>query len=118
MTRADSPPDSNQTVLLSPKDQHSMPTEPAVEITCSPPGGGQKTLRFTSAFRVGRGQDCAVRIADPSVSRHHLEIYWDEGWWWAHDLQSQNGTFLNGEPIREHSQKVGLSSRWQNGEKG
>lgn len=78
-----------------------MPAEPAVEVTYSLAGGGQQTLRFTSAFRVGRGQDCAVRIADPSISRQHLEIYWDKGQWWAHDLQSQNGTFLNGEPVRE-----------------
>jgi len=40
-----------------------------------------------------------VQIADSGVSRQHLEVCWEKGHWWVRDLQSRNGTYLNGQPI-------------------
>lgn len=50
---------------------------------------------------VGRDGDCAVALpAEPSVSRRHAAVLADEaGAWWLRDLESRNGTFLNGLPV-------------------
>jgi diguanylate cyclase (GGDEF)-like protein len=47
---------------------------------------------------VGRGDDCAIRIDDPSVSRRHARIQPAADGYHAVDLQSTNGTFVNDEP--------------------
>ncbi len=48
---------------------------------------------------VGRGDDSDIFLVDPSVSRKHAEIDVDSGWPIVHDLESTNGTFVNGEKI-------------------
>ena len=49
-------------------------------------------------WKVGRGDDCEVKVQDPSTSLHHAQLRWDA--WkrtaWICDLGSTNGTFLNG----------------------
>lgn len=56
---------------------------------------------------LGRSSTCQVRFdvdADVLVSGRHLKIWFDEasdGAWWALDLGSRNGTFINGIPTRE-----------------
>jgi len=50
---------------------------------------------------VGRVEDNAFQIADPSVSSHHAEILLRGADITIKDLNSTNGTFLNGERISE-----------------
>jgi len=51
---------------------------------------------FHDTIRLGRGETCAVRIADDSVSRQHAEIYRMGGHWCVRDLDSSNGTYVDG----------------------
>lgn len=51
---------------------------------------------FTSDFRIGRGEDCAIRLDAVQVSRNHAEVVWSRGHWWLRDLDSRNGTYLDG----------------------
>jgi diguanylate cyclase (GGDEF)-like protein len=44
---------------------------------------------------IGRGQDCEIRIYDHSVSRRHARIQPAADGYYAVDLQSTNGTFIN-----------------------
>jgi pSer/pThr/pTyr-binding forkhead associated (FHA) protein len=44
---------------------------------------------------VGRQTDCAVRLPNPSVSRHHCEVTVGDGRTMIRDLGSSNGTFVN-----------------------
>lgn len=56
-------------------------------------------------YRIGRGAQAAnlghrITLEDEYVSRHHCRIYWDDGaGWMVEDLQSANGTQVNGRPM-------------------
>jgi membrane-bound lytic murein transglycosylase D len=50
-------------------------------------------------FRIGRQSDCAVRLLDDVVSRHHAELFLDKGQWWIKDLNSANGVIVNGQRV-------------------
>ena len=49
---------------------------------------------------IGRAPDCALVLADPLVSSHHARIESKDGQWTIEDLDSSNGTLVNGRPIR------------------
>ncbi len=52
---------------------------------------------------VGRSSDCSLTIPSQRVSRRHAEIRWREGIPVVCDLDSQNGTLINGRRIKgEH----------------
>ena len=48
---------------------------------------------------VGRGEDNAFEIAEPSVSGHHCEIVLDANGVNIRDLNSTNGTFINSQRV-------------------
>jgi hypothetical protein len=45
---------------------------------------------------VGRHDSCDVRLTSPRVSRRHARLVYREGIWIVHDLESTNGTSVNG----------------------
>ena len=49
---------------------------------------------------VGRGQDAGFRLPDTSVSRRHIDIYFDGQVAVLHDLGSTNGTTVNGSSVQ------------------
>jgi hypothetical protein len=74
------------------------------------PGGG--ILRLVSGgeelhvlagfpFFLGRGEECAVRVESPLVSRRHLEFIRREGSILVRDLVSTGGTTIDDQPIAE-----------------
>lgn len=48
---------------------------------------------------LGRTSVNAIALPDPFVSTHHALLAWREARWWLEDLNSKNGTTLNGEPV-------------------
>ena len=60
---------------------------------------GQAQILCEGANIVGRAPDSRVVLADSTVSRHHALITIDEGAIWIKDLDSKNGTFVDGERI-------------------
>ncbi len=52
---------------------------------------------------IGRGKLCDVRIASPSVSRHHALIVSSPAGTFLVDLESTNGTYVDGCQIKEHA---------------
>lgn len=72
-------------------------------------GLSRQTIVVTSGNRVrefnkgrvvvGRGRDADFRVDDPNVSRRHAVIFWDDGQIVVQDLESTNGTMVNGYPV-------------------
>ena len=56
---------------------------------------------------IGRVEDNTFQIAEPSVSSHHCEILLRGGDVVVRDLNSTNGTFINGEKVAESVIKPG-----------
>ncbi|HTU20602.1 MAG TPA: FHA domain-containing protein [Gemmataceae bacterium] len=50
---------------------------------------------------LGRHSQADVRLPLPDVSRRHCRFFFGQGVWQVIDLNSLNGVFLNGEPIRQ-----------------
>jgi CheY-like chemotaxis protein len=65
------------------------------------PEGAPPTVIRRFPCVIGRQADCAVRLADPLVSRRHCSLTLREGRVWIEDLGSRNGTRLNGQPLEE-----------------
>src|SRR5207237_1434096 len=61
---------------------------------------------------VGRVEDNAFQIAEPSVSSHHAEIILRGSDVVIKDLNSTNGTFINGEKISESVLKPGQTLKF------
>ena len=63
---------------------------------------GQRWLIEEDELLIGRGSDCDVVLPERQVSRHHARIERvSEGVYALHDLGSKNGTFVNGEEVRD-----------------
>jgi pSer/pThr/pTyr-binding forkhead associated (FHA) protein len=45
---------------------------------------------------IGRSKDCDIRLADPNASRRHAEVRQEGTAYWLIDLDSTNGTSVNG----------------------
>lgn len=81
-----------------------MSDESAGEPAVAPPlrvyvaqgAAARRNHHFTAPFRIGREQSCELCLADTVVSRYHAEFWHSEGSWWVLDLDSANGTYLNG----------------------
>jgi pSer/pThr/pTyr-binding forkhead associated (FHA) protein len=50
---------------------------------------------------LGRSSGCSLVFADDSVSRRHAELRLHEGRWMLRDLDSLNGTWVNGRRVVE-----------------
>lgn len=50
----------------------------------------------SGAISLGRGKACGLRFKDSRASREHCRIFPNSGEWWIEDLDSANGTLVNG----------------------
>jgi two-component system, cell cycle response regulator len=77
---------------------HIYPTGPSM--------GSRYTLNDAPAV-LGRANDCEIRINDHSVSRRHARIQPSADGYYAVDLQSTNGTYVNDVPASMYKLKDG-----------
>jgi pSer/pThr/pTyr-binding forkhead associated (FHA) protein len=52
-------------------------------------------------WKLGRGPDCALHLNDRTLSEEHAELSLNNGVWLIRDLNSKNGTLVNGNRIHE-----------------
>ncbi len=73
-----------------------LETPPAVFVRVVKGEAREMEKRFTDIFLIGRQKDCDVQLLDSCVSRVHVKILFDGERWRLKDLESANGTFLEG----------------------
>ena len=91
--------DDDKTVFIGKPAQPSLRPAPEIQITCLLSNGEKRSARFRDTLRLGRDTACAVHLTDDLVSRQHVELYFDGAQWCVRDLNSGNGTFLNGQRV-------------------
>ena len=62
---------------------------------------------------MGRLPACEISLNDANASRQHAELVKREDGWWLVDLDSTNGTFVNGSLVKER--RLGPGDRIQIG---
>lgn len=78
--------------------------EPNITVKAPPRGRAWITLDdgtehpLEGPISLGRHPDCEIHLADPSASRRHAELRPAVGGWLLIDLDSTNGTSINGDP--------------------
>jgi pSer/pThr/pTyr-binding forkhead associated (FHA) protein len=68
---------------------------------------GRACELHTDRTTIGRVEDNTFQIADPSVSSHHCEVHLRGSDIFIRDLNSTNGSFINGNKIEESILKPG-----------
>jgi diguanylate cyclase (GGDEF)-like protein len=89
-----------ETWVTAPERPVSITNRNACLIHIYPTGPGMGT-RYSlgdTPLVLGRGNDCEIRINDHSVSRRHARIQPGADGYYAVDLQSTNGTYVNDVP--------------------
>jgi diguanylate cyclase (GGDEF)-like protein len=68
---------------------------------------GRRVQLGTAPFEIGRSASNDLFIDQESISRHHARISFDGTSYWATDLGSTNGTYVNDELVREQRLRDG-----------
>lgn len=71
----------------------------AALITENGPNTGREYKLDTGTTIVGRHPECDVVVDVGAVSRHHAQLMDIGGQYYVEDLNSRNGTFVNGDPV-------------------
>lgn len=88
---------------------HGVPTGGAVLVVTRGPNSGSRFVLSpggAGTVTIGRHPESDVFLDDITVSRRHAEVRYQEGGFWAHDVGSLNGTYLN----RQRIDNAALSS--------
>ncbi|MFQ5742567.1 MAG: FHA domain-containing protein, partial [Acidobacteriota bacterium] len=69
-----------------------------------------------SVLSLGRRTSNELQVLDPTVSREHATVGFEDGSYWVEDLESTNGTFVN--DCRVSRQKLQHNDRLRLGKTG
>jgi len=66
-----------------------------------PLGGGDPIPLMKKNLLIGRRESCDIVLRFANVSAHHCRLILVDGYWTVKDLESRNGTKVNGVQIEE-----------------
>ena len=61
---------------------------------------GERWTVDSDELVIGRGSDCHIILPERQVSRYHAKVMHEHGKFSLHDLDSKNGTHLNGTQVK------------------
>jgi hypothetical protein len=96
------PPAGEEPALPEPAEP-----EPAHTVVAALVGGGGRQPLVKPASVLGRSRDCDIVVPDHNVSRQHAEIRLEDGLHWLVDLDSTNGTLVNGKKVKRVKLEAG-----------
>src|SRR5262245_27800925 len=71
----------------------------AVLLTLKGPNAGRRFPLEQAPLELGRQSGSAIVLESQAVSRQHARIVYDDGEYFVEDLNSSNGTYVNGKRI-------------------
>jgi len=72
-----------------------------LDLCINSPDQENVTLHFISGeVVIGRNDDCECKLTHGTVSARHSRLTFHHKQWWLDDLQSTNGTKLNGDKLQ------------------
>ncbi|HEX3803833.1 MAG TPA: DUF3662 and FHA domain-containing protein [Solirubrobacteraceae bacterium] len=95
-------PSSGRTMVFSSAQRLSEPLEESASVRQQRAVliyGGRRLVVGPRGVTLGRSRECDIVVEDANVSRRHAEVRPRGGAWVVSDLDSTNGTRLNGRPI-------------------
>ena len=89
-----------QPIPRRPATTQPSPIIPAVLMVIDGPSTGTTLPLSEPDVLVGRGEQCAIRIPDPHISRVHARFRFAQGVWFIQDQGSRNGVYINGQRVQ------------------
>jgi hypothetical protein len=98
-------PQPGATMIYRPAQEPEAPEPEEAEHPAEPPSavvhvGASKYPVEDGTLVIGRSRDCDIRLTDPNVSRRHAEIRQEGPAFYVVDLDSTNGTEVNGRRLK------------------
>ena len=81
-----------------PEEEEAPPPPPEKEVITLTIDGRRQEVT-TPRVVLGRSRSCDIRLPDVNVSRRHAEVRQEGATYWIVDLDSMNGTVVNGRQI-------------------
>lgn len=83
-------------------------------LTVHPPDGAAivRMVPAGDVLRIGRGEDCGLRIQHRSVSRAHAELRFRGEGWHLRDLGSKNGSYVDGQRLHAGQEQALQHASW------
>ena len=102
---------SDQTLIDTPLkvgDAAPIPNDiDAKLVIVAGPDTGTSVIVEDAVTLIGRDDECQVKLDDPRVSGQHAMVYFASGEFRVRDLNSTNGSLLNGSPLTEFAYQDG-----------
>jgi pSer/pThr/pTyr-binding forkhead associated (FHA) protein len=77
-----------------------VPQIPPIQLSAKRRADLPQAMIFNfSQIYIGRDPACEFYLDNETVSSKHVRLFYQDNQWWAEDLDSSNGTFLNEQSI-------------------
>jgi Protein of unknown function (DUF3662)/FHA domain len=94
------------TIAAPDEDEQGPPAPPEREVVTLTIDGRRQEVTSPRVV-LGRSRSCDIRLSDVNVSRRHAELRQEGATYWIIDLDSMNGTVVNGLPVERERLRDG-----------